>query len=121
MHSLFERISNLLFDLCHFIAALNGERIPVGFHIIEEHERLVQQFISCGLPHHVSLVIVEFGKDMLAELYYHEADTVGQPARDELLNKAFMLFDYVETHGDTFSIERRNKMTQIRQKSGDVS
>lgn len=34
--------------------------------------------------------------DMLAELYYHEADTVGQPARDELLNKAFMLFDYVE-------------------------
>ena len=31
--------------------------------------------------------------DMLAELYYHEADTVGQPTRDELLNKAFMLFD----------------------------
>ena len=50
MHSLFERISNLLFDLCHFIAALDGERIPVGFHIIEEHERLVQQFISCGCP-----------------------------------------------------------------------
>ena len=34
--------------------------------------------------------------DMLAELYYHEADMVGQPTRDELLNKAFMLFDYVE-------------------------
>lgn len=49
MHSLFERISNLLFDLCHFVAALNGKRIPVGFHIIEEHERLVQEFISCGL------------------------------------------------------------------------
>ena len=62
MHSLFERISNLLFDLCHFIAALNGKRIPVGFHIIEEHESLVQQFISCGLPHHVSLVIIELGK-----------------------------------------------------------
>ena len=58
--------------------------------------------------------------DMLAELYYHEADTVGQPARDELLNKAFMLFDYVETHGDTFSIERRNKMAQIKQKIGDA-
>ena len=27
--------------------------------------------------------------DMLAELYYHEADTVGQPTRDELLGKAF--------------------------------
>ena len=58
--------------------------------------------------------------DMLAELYYHEADTVGQPARDELLNKAFMLFDYVEAHGDTFSIERRNKMAQIKQKIGDA-
>ena len=52
--------------------------------------------------------------DMLAELYYHEADTVGQPTRDELLGKAFMLFDYVETHGDTFSIERRNKMAEIK-------
>ena len=58
--------------------------------------------------------------DMLAELYYHEADTVGQPTRDELLNKAFMLFDYVEAHGDTFSIERRNKMAEIKQKIGDA-
>lgn len=55
--------------------------------------------------------------EMLAELYYHEADTVGQPQRDELLAKAFMLFDYVETHGDTFSIDRRNKMTVIKQKN----
>ena len=62
MHSLFERISNLLFDLCHFIAALDRERISVGFHIIEEHERLVQEFISCRLSHGIRLVIVEFGK-----------------------------------------------------------
>ena len=62
MHSLFECISNLLFDFCHFIAALDGERITVGFHVIEEHEGLVQQFISCGLPHHIRLVVVEFGK-----------------------------------------------------------
>ena len=39
---------------------------------------------------------------------------MGQPTRDELLGKAFMLFDYVETHGDTFSIERRNKMAEIK-------
>ena len=45
--------------------------------------------------------------DMLAELYYHEADMVGQPTRDELLNKAFMLFDYVETHGDTFDLSQK--------------
>lgn len=57
--------------------------------------------------------------DMLAELYYHEADTVGQPQRDELLNKAFMLFDYVENHGDTYSIDRRRKMEEIKQKTGN--
>ena len=38
----------------------------------------------------------------------------------DMLAEAFMLFDYVETHGDTFSIERRNKMAQIRQKIGDA-
>ena len=58
--------------------------------------------------------------DMLAELYYYEADTVGQPTRDELLNKAFMLFDYVEVHGDTFSIDRRNKMKLIKDEIGDA-
>ena len=51
--------------------------------------------------------------EMLAELYYHEADTVGQPTRGELLDKAYMLFDYIENHGDIFSIDRRNKMEQI--------
>ena len=56
--------------------------------------------------------------NMLAELYSHEADMVGQPTRDELLNKAFMLFDYVETHGDTFSIERRQKMESIKREIG---
>lgn len=58
--------------------------------------------------------------DMLAELYYHEADTVGQPTRDELLGKAFMLFDYVESHGNTFSIDRRNKMVEIKKEIGDA-
>lgn len=51
---------------------------------------------------------------MLAELYYHEADCVSKPTRDDLLEKAFMLFDYVETHGDTFSIERRKKKQNIK-------
>lgn len=56
--------------------------------------------------------------EMLAELYYYEADTVGQPTRDELLGKAFMLFDYIETHGNTFSIDRRNKMALITKEKG---
>lgn len=54
--------------------------------------------------------------DMLAELYFYEADLESKPFRDCLLEKAFMLFDYVETHGNTFSIDRRNKMASIKQR-----
>ena len=53
MHSLFECISNLLFDLCHFVAALDGESISVGFHIIEEHESLVQKLPQFGITNSV--------------------------------------------------------------------
>ncbi len=56
--------------------------------------------------------------EMLAELYYREADLESKPMRDQLLENAFMLFDYVETHGDTYSIDRRNKMGIIRQQLG---
>ncbi len=56
--------------------------------------------------------------EMLAELYYHEADLESKPMRDQLLEKAFMLFDYVETHGDTYSIDRHNKMDFIRKQLG---
>lgn len=51
--------------------------------------------------------------EMLAELYYAEADTVGQPTRDFLLEKAFRLFSFIERNGDTYSIERQRKMTEI--------
>lgn len=54
--------------------------------------------------------------DMLAELYFHEADLESKPIADTLLDKAFQLFDYVETHGDTFSIDRRNKMANIERR-----
>ena len=52
--------------------------------------------------------------EMLAELYYAEADTVGQPDRDFLLEKAFFLFEWIDKKGNTFSFERRNKMQKIK-------
>ena len=69
MHSLFERISHFLFDLCHFISAFDGERVSVGFHIVEEHESLVEQLISCRLPHGISLVVIEFSQ----HIHLHES------------------------------------------------
>ena len=54
--------------------------------------------------------------EMLAELYYAEADTVSGPDRDFLLDKAFALFGFIESHGKTFSMDRRYKMRLIEQR-----
>ena len=52
--------------------------------------------------------------EMLAELYYAEADTLTGPDRDFLLDKAFALFSFIERNGRTFSIDRRYKMGRIK-------
>lgn len=51
--------------------------------------------------------------DMLAELLYAEGSYKTNPLRDLLLNKAYQLFDYVETNGNTFSLRRRQIMREI--------
>ena len=51
---------------------------------------------------------------MLAELLYHEATYRAAPLSTLLYDKAYQLYDYVETHGDTYSIDRQTKMMAIR-------
>ena len=55
--------------------------------------------------------------DMLAELLYAEGSYKTNPLRDMLLNKAYQLFDYVETNGNTFSLRRRQIMREIESSS----
>ncbi|MEZ7704775.1 hypothetical protein O3680_02940 [Prevotella melaninogenica] len=57
--------------------------------------------------------------NMVAELLYAEGSYKGQPLRQILLEKAYALFDYVETNGSTFSIDRRQKMEAMRQELGN--
>ena len=57
---------------------------------------------------------------MLAELLYAEASCKGQPLRQMLQEKAYCLFDYVEAHDSTFSIERRQKMDAMRREVGEI-
>lgn len=59
--------------------------------------------------------------EMLAELYYAEAGTVGNPTRDMLLGKAYALFEYIERNGDTFSMERRGKMKAIQKTLDNIT
>ena len=51
---------------------------------------------------------------MLAELLYAEAAYRAAPLSTLLYDKAYRLYDYVETHGDTYSIDRHKKMEAIR-------
>lgn len=51
---------------------------------------------------------------MLAELLYAEATYCAVPLSTLLYDKAYRLYDYVETHGDTYSIDRHKKMEAIR-------
>lgn len=51
---------------------------------------------------------------MLAELLYAEATYCAVPISTLLYDKAYRLYDYVETHGDTYSIDRHKKMEAIR-------
>lgn len=51
--------------------------------------------------------------EMLAELYYAEADMLSEPRRTMQLDMAFSLFSFVDRHGRTFSVERINKMKDI--------
>lgn len=54
---------------------------------------------------------------MLAELYYAEADTTGDPSeRNFLLEKAFNLFDFIDYHGQVFSLNRQEKMADIQRR-----
>ena len=50
---------------------------------------------------------------MLAELYYTEADTMSEPMRSDVLDKAFLLFDFIDRHSRTYSPERLKKMREI--------
>ncbi len=51
--------------------------------------------------------------EMLAELYNAEADLLSGPMRTAQLDKAFMLFDFIDRHSGTYSPDRLRKMKDI--------
>lgn len=54
--------------------------------------------------------------EMLAELYYAEADTRIYPINETLLERALTLFEYVDKHGKLYSAERLKKIEDIRRR-----
>ena len=58
--------------------------------------------------------------EMLAELYYAEADMLSEPMRGNIISLALSLFGFVDRNSKTFSFDRRKKMDELRGKSGEV-
>lgn len=59
--------------------------------------------------------------EMLAELYYAEADMKTGPIRDMLLEKALALFIFVNRHSKTFCMTRARKIDNVKNRLTDVT
>ena len=110
-----------------FMAALQRliEKNEAGERL-EEVRRLFTQYVGDYTFYHTATledVMQSFGKypeeerleriNMLAELYYAEADSLSEPARTAVLDRAFMLFDFIDRHSRTYSPDRLKKMDDI--------
>ena len=58
--------------------------------------------------------------EMLAELYYAEADMLSEPMRGNIISLALSLFGFVDRNSKTFSFDRRKKMDELRGKVWEV-
>ncbi len=56
--------------------------------------------------------------NFVGELLYMEASYKPNPLRALLLDKAFLVYAYLDAHSGVMSIDRRMKMTAIRQELG---
>ncbi len=53
--------------------------------------------------------------EMLAELYYAEADIRAYPISETLLERAMHLFEYIDMHSGVYSVLRLKKIEKIRE------
>ncbi len=100
----------------------------------EEMRRLFAQYLGDYDLYHIGTiddVMQSFVKypeeerlsrmEMLAELYYAEADWLNEPLHSEVLNRAFALYDFVDRHSRTYSPDRLKKMKDIGARRKEVS
>lgn len=55
--------------------------------------------------------------EMLAELYYAEADMLSEPTRGNTISLALNLFSFIDSNSKTFSLDRQRKINKLRIKS----
>lgn len=52
---------------------------------------------------------------MLAELFYYDAYMESEPLRSALLDKSFHMYDWLDSHDQTFSLERQQRKRSIQE------
>ena len=87
---------------------------PYDFYHIMSVDDIMQSFTK--YPENERLHRME----MLAELYYAEADMLSEPMRGNIISLALSLFGFVDRNSKTFSFDRRKKMDELRGKSGGI-
>ncbi len=76
------------------------------------------EFILQTLASELSAEQIVQRLEMLADLLYFDASgsDCSEDLTKDLRNKALFMYDYVDRHSDTFSFERRGKMTVLKEK-----
>lgn len=87
---------------------------PYDFYHIMPVDDIMQSFTK--YPENERLHRME----MLAELYYVEADMLPEPMRGNIISLALSLFGFVDRNSKTFSFDRRKKMDELRGKVWEV-
>lgn len=59
--------------------------------------------------------------EMLAELYYAEADMKPASMGNMLLDRALLLFSFIDSHSKTYSIDRTRKIDDITKRLKNVN
>lgn len=61
-----------------------------------------------------------FRMEMLAELYYVEADMLSEPTRTNVMRLALNLFELIDRNSNTFSFDRRRKIEKLKKTVGII-
>ena len=87
----------------------------------ESIRQLYEQYLGPYNLYHFATLDESYQEDeqlerlgMLAELYYAEADTEASAEdREAMQQKAFNLFEYLESKSGVYSMERQGKMAEL--------
>ena len=74
---------------------------------------LYTQFVGDYQFYHTA-TIDDVMKEMLAELYFAEADYLSNPFKEVILNKAYSLYLFVDKYSNDYSIDRKHKLDTLK-------